>query len=306
MPYPGATLYPSSTTYPGATSITAAYQGYFNGLSFGPGTDVQLAKIDGLRALPSLRSGDVAIPRRDGSYPGINLLAERIFTVDLSVTVTGAPFETVLENVANALQNIQDPAKLLPLQFLAPGWLGPRQIMCRPTKGGLPIDLDYSFHRASIAVEFTASDPLIYDTVLQTVSAGLPSPTAGLTFPVTFPVTFGASTGGSMQVTNAGNYATAPVFTIQGPVTNPMVSLTSTGQFMKLNLTLGSSDSVVIDMGVRTVTLNGTASRFNTVATGSSWFLLPPGTSSVGVASSDSTSVAAVFTTAFRSAWGWA
>ncbi|MEC5149140.1 hypothetical protein [Cryobacterium sp. GrIS_2_6] len=305
MPYSGATLYPGVTTYPGST-LVAAFQGSFNGLLFGPGTDVQFTKIDGLRALPALRSGDVVVPRRDGSYPGVNLLGSRIFVVDLMVTVTSQPFETVLSGVANALQNISDPAKQLQLQFLAPGWAGPRQITCRPTKAALPIDLDYSFHKAVIPVEFTAADPLLYDTVLQTASAGLPSPTAGITFPLTFPASFGASTGGSMQVNNAGNYATAPVFTITGPCTNPSLTNSSTGQFMKLNLTLAASDSVVIDMGTRSIMLNGTATRFNAVATGSNWFTLPPGSSTIRVASADSAQVAARFSIGFRSAWGFA
>ncbi len=283
------------------------FQFTYNGLTWGPGTDVQLVGSKGLREAPAVRQGDVSIPRINGAYPGIDVFEERIFTVDLLVSVTKTlPFDTVIANVANALQLVTDPSKQTAMQFMQPGWATARQITCRPTRAGFPMDLNYSFHNAAIATEFTASDPLIYDTVLQSVSAGLPSPTAGLMFPVTFPVTFGASTGGSMQVTNGGNFITAPVFTITGPCTNPSVSLVSTGQFMKLNLSLGATDVLVVDMGQRLVTLNGTAARFNAVATGSSWFGFPPGTSSVGVASSDSAQVAAVFTAAFRSAWGWA
>lgn len=305
MPYPGALLYPGSTTFPGETSLTAAFQGYFNGLQFGPGSDVQLVGIQGLRGMPALRSGDIPIPLRDGSYPGVDLLDERIFTLDLLVTVTADPFENVLQNVGTAFQTIMDPRKQLPFQFLLPGWTSPKQIICRPTKGGLPIDGDFVFHKVPVAVEMTASDPLVYDTVLQAASTGLPSPAGGLTFPAVFPAVFGTSSGGSMQLVNSGNYATEPVFTIQGPALNPYMMLLETGQFMRLNMSLTASDSLVVDMHARTVMLNGTAARFNAVATGSSWFGLPPGTSTIQVGSADGAQVTASFSVAFRSAWGW-
>lgn len=282
------------------------YQGTFNGLAFGPGTDVQLTNIDGLRGLPSIRSGDIPRPRQDGSWAGLNVLDERIVVLDLEVFAPSAPFETVLAGLGTAFGNISDPDAQLPLEFALPGWAEPRQLLCRPTKGGVPIDQWFQFNRAAIPVELTANDPLIYSTTLHSATAGLPSPTAGLTFPVTFPATFGASTGGTINVENLGNYLTPPVITITGPVTNPTVTFTASGQFMKLILELGPSDEVVIDMGARTVILNGTASRANTIATGSSWWGIPPGAWSIGVGSSDSAAVAASFTVSWFDAWGWA
>ncbi|MGE0399948.1 MAG: hypothetical protein AB7T06_24750 [Kofleriaceae bacterium] len=282
------------------------YQGSYNGLAFGAGTDVQLVSIDGLRALPEIRSGDVPRSRQDGSWAGLNFLGERIFTALFEVFAPSQPFETVVAGVATALQNISDPNLQLPFDFQVPGWAEPRRVICRPTKGGTPINVPYVFHRAQIPVEFTANDPLVYSSTLRQASAGLPSPTAGLTFPVTFPVTFGASTGGSMSVTNAGNYITAPVITITGPVTNPTVTFVASGQFMTVNITLGPSDVLVIDMANRSVMLNGTASRYNLVTTGSQFWGIPPGTWSIGVASTDSSPVAALFTVTWRDAWGWA
>jgi hypothetical protein len=70
-------------------------------------------------------------------------------------------------------------------------------------------------------------------------------------------------------------------------------------------LSLGASDSLVIDMGARTVYLDSTGERFNAIQTGSSWFQIPVGTWSIGVSSSDSAQVAATFTVAFRNAWSW-
>jgi hypothetical protein len=287
------------------TVPTQNYVGYFNGLTFGPGTNVQLLSIDnGLRGIPSLRSGDVPKPRQDGVNAGLDFLGPRVFTITLQPFNPAVLFETVVSQVMTAFQVISDPALQLPFQLFLPNWVEARQITCRPTNAGLPIDQQFQFNISTIPIQLTASDPLVYSTTLHTASTTLPSPTAGLTFPVTFPVTFGASTGGSMSVTNSGNYITAPVFTITGPVTNPSVIFTATGQFMKLNITLSNTDVLVIDMGARTVLLNGTAYRFNTVATGSSWWGIPVGSWSIGVASTDATAVAAVFTVAYRDAWG--
>lgn len=282
------------------------YQFAYNGLTWGPGCDVQLLGSDGLRGIPPLRRGDIPNPRANGSQAGLDFFDERIFTVDLQVfgAGTATPFATILTTVTNAFQMVTDPTMQLPLSLMQPGWASARQITCRPTRGGFPINPELSYSKVKIPVEFTANDPLLYDTILQTVSAGLPSPTAGARFPITFNTTFGASTGGSMNVTNSGNYSTAPIITITGPVTNPKITLGSF--FLGVNLSLANGDSLVIDMGANTITLNGTASRANTIMTGSTWFQIPPGTSSIGVQSTDSASVTALFTAAWRSAWGWA
>lgn len=283
--------------------VLSNFQGSFGGLTFGPGTDIQVVEWDGLRELPGVRSGDHPRPRSDGSFAGLNYLGERVITLKLSVTVTQTPFETVIANLASVFQNTTSPSGLQQFQFMLPGWANPRQVTARPTKASIPVDLEYSFHKASPLVELTCPDPIIYDTALQTTSTGLPAPTAGLMFPVTFPATFGASTGGSLSTANAGNYPTAPVFTITGPCTSPSLQL-ATGATMSFNLSLASTDTLVVDMGARTVLLNG-VSRANTIVSGSSWFSFPVGTSTVFVGSRDSAAVAAQFSVAWRNAWSW-
>lgn len=285
------------------------YQSSFNGLTWGAGTDVQLAGQDGLRGMPSVRQGDVPRARRNGSFPGLNFFDERVTTWKLQVFNTaiatpGRTVEQVLASIAAACENIEDPSAQLPLATQLPGWAEPRILFCRPTAMSEPVDDNYQYNAPYVTIEFTASDPLIYGNTLKTAAATLPSPTAGLTFPVTFNVSFGSSTGGSFQTVNNGSYQTPPVFTIAGPVTNPIITLTSTGEFFGLNLSLTATDHLVIDMNAETVILNGTASRWNAVMTGSTWFALPPGTSSVGVQSTDATPVAAVFSAAYRDAWG--
>lgn len=286
-------------------TVTTNWTGTYNGLSWGGSNNLQLVDLSGFRDMPTIRQGDVDNARRDGSSAGLDLLGERVFTVTLQAFGATVPFESVLASVTAAFQPISDPTAQLPFEVLFPGWATSRFITCRPTKGVLPINLEFQYNRSAIVVELTANDPLIYSSTLKTATAGLPSPTAGATFNATFNLAFGASTGGSLAVQNAGNYITAPVFTIQGPMTNPAVAFSSTGQFMQFNITLGASDVFVVDMGARTVTLNGTAGRFNTIITGSTWWGIPPGTWSIGVSSSDATSVSGTFTISYRDAWGF-
>lgn len=282
------------------------FQYSYNGLTFGAGTDIQIVSEQGLRSIPEVRTQDAVIPRNDGTFAGLNFLGGRTAVLTLAVTVTKElPFETVVSNIANAFQSISDPTQQQVLQFMYPGWSAPRQLTGRVTKAGFPTDLNYSFHKiVSLPVEFVFNDPLIYDSVPYSVTAGLPSPTAGLTFNVTFNATFGSSVGGSLAVTNLGNIATPPVITIQGPMLNPRIAL-PTGEYMQLDISLGSTDTVVIDMKAHTIVLNGTASRVNTMRVGSSWFFLPVGTSSLSLSSQDSTQVVGTFTVAWRSAWSW-
>ena len=295
-------------------SVVTPFGASYNSLTFGgTGSQIQLLGYDnGLRSIPNLRTGDVPNARRDGASAGLDLLGERIFTVTLQPFIQSTtPFETLLEQISTAFQSISSPTGQLPYEFFLPGWANSRFITCRPTNGGVPIDLTYQAFASEVPIQMTANDPLIYSTVLKTASAGLPSPTAGLTFNATPNFVFGASTGGSFSTTNNGNYITPIVFTITGPVTNPAVTFTATGQFLKFNITLGSTDTLVVDTGARTVQLDGSSYRFNTVATGSTWFGIPPSTVanptwSIGVSSSDSSAVAAVFSAAWHDAWGWA
>lgn len=284
----------------------APYQLAYNGLTFGAGRDVQLVSVTGLREAPATRGSDVPKPRRHGSWAGRTLFGERIVNMVLGVSVTVAGFEQTVSGMSAAFANIIEPSGLLPLTFnLSPSWATARQVTGRVTKAGYPVTLEYQYQRLSaIPVELTCPDPLIYDTATQAVSAGLPSPTAGLGFPVAFPVGFGASAGGSLQVANGGNETFYPVWTFTGPITWPSITL---GAFsLGFQVTLGAGDTLTVDTGAKTAVLNGTASRAGTIITGSQWFGIPTGGGTVGFSSVDSTPVTGTVSATLPTAsWGW-
>ncbi len=99
----------------------------------------------------------------------------------------------------------------------------------------------------------------------------------GVTIPATFPLVFGASSGGSLIATNAGTAETYPTITLQGPLINPSITNETTGERLALTLTLGASDTVVINMARRTILQGGTTNRMGAKSAGSTFWSLSPG-----------------------------
>jgi hypothetical protein len=217
------------------------FQYLWNGLTFGAGTDIQIVKEEGLRSLPQTRSQDINRPRMDGAFAGLNFLGERNAVLTLAVTVTkDAPFEGVVANITNAFQPTFDPNNLTTLQFMYPGWSTPRQVSGRVTAAGFPTDLNYSFHRIdALPIQITCPDPLIYDSVLMTVTNSLA--TSG-TFPLTT-LTANASIGATALTvaSNAGFVAGQTIYVdATGTETRVVASISGT---TTVNITVGLSSA---------------------------------------------------------------
>ena len=99
----------------------------------------------------------------------------------------------------------------------------------------------------------------------------------------TYPTAVSGSSG-SQSVTNVGNYETWPTFSISTSSTSCsgiIVSNYTTGDVLSFpNLTLGASDTLVLDSDLRTVLINGSPAR-NTMSVASRWFPLPPATKQI-------------------------
>lgn len=96
------------------------------------------------------------------------------------------------------------------------------------------------------SMEFYCNDPYWYSTTGS--SASMDVVTGGLTFPITFPITFGTYVGNvPVGANNTGDSVTPVVITITGPSQNPVVTNTTTGQFISLNITLNVGDVLVIN-----------------------------------------------------------
>jgi hypothetical protein len=153
---------------------------------------------------------------------------------------------------------------------------------------------------AKFSLSLIAPDPRRYDVNETTASTGLPTTTGGLALPLTLPLTIGATTtAGVLTVTNAGNMATRPTFTVDGPVpAGASITHRSSGKTLRIPDGVPSGRTLTIDTDKRTALLDGTAAR---VVTGT-WFEYDPGSNDVAF-SAPSYNSTALLTSVSRSAW---
>lgn len=125
-------------------------------------------------------------------------------------------------------------------------------------------------------------DPVLYSTDLATGSTPFPSSTGGLVFPITFPITFsGIVIDGAMTVVNDGTVTAWPTFRIDGPVVQPVIQNDSTGQAMRLDLSLVDGEWLTVNTDTHQVLGNGQTGAPRRDKFWGDWFGLPPGPTSL-------------------------
>lgn len=251
--------------------------------SWGPSTSLALLSPHGIDNLPPARPSDVDRPLSDGTWSARARRGGRDLQWDYRITAaSAAEFDALVTAINGAARQPTDAElaanpKGFPLLFdggaqVVYGWL---------RESDIPRHYSGLQQLADLKIRWFCPDPLKYSAALHTSSTGLGVATGGLTFPATFPATFGSgSAGGSVQLANAGNTDSPPLFTITGPVDNPIIEHIELGRSLQLTISLASGDVLVLDADARTVILNGTASR-GSALTLPQWFLLPPGLSSI-------------------------
>lgn len=286
------------------------WQWSFGGFTFGAGTQVGVESVAGLLDLPAARTFKT---ERDGDFGIFSSpwkLNERTVTLKGHIAAnSGQTSAQAAKPFLKALYALDAPQALT---WQIPGYQG-QQIYARPQKATVPVDTSFVYGLAAWTAEFRADDPFIYGIgtitgvappssswwIYQYSATVAPKATGGLTFPATFPVTFGASSGGSASVTNNGSANAAPLIVIPGPATNPTISNPTTGAQITIAGSITSAQSLVIDCRAKQLwllTTNvGTGTQTWTTAgylIGSitTWPTLPPGTSSISILQTTTTS----------------
>lgn len=111
-----------------------------------------------------------------------------------------------------------------------------------------------------VVLSLYANDPFWYDAQY-TMQTFVPSGAAPSFLPSLVPIKLGFSgVSSGFSVYNTGDYEAWPIWTINGPGTNPTLSNNSTGKSTSFTVTLGSSDVLIIDTRplMKSITLNGT------------------------------------------------
>lgn len=161
--------------------------------------------------------------------------------------------------------------------------------------------------KASFSALVTAGDPRRYATTQQAGTTGLPMTTGGLTLPATVPVTIAATTvSGQIDAENVGSFGTPLILTINGPVQQPQVLVTTPdGLIVPLaySQNLGTGEQLVIDTGAHTVVLNGGVSRRRFLSTPAGWPQIPGKSQATLVFRAATYDASASLTATWRSAW---
>jgi phage-related protein len=260
------------------TTLTNVYSFAFNGQVFG-GADspYQILSVDGLESLPGIRNQDDNRGYHDGMFTGRDFLAGRTITII---------FNTFGNNLGSAQTNYNTIQRTLlpqtsgttPLYFKFPNIPTSEQFVNARVRGlRTSVDPNYTYGYITSMVEFFCPDPNYYDSNFQTANM-LISAALGRTYNREFNYTYG---GGSSSVTttinNIGWATTYPTITIQGPITNPIIGNTTTGNTLNFTGTYTALDTLEIDLYNQLITLNGVAAR-NLLISGT-WFDAPPGNS---------------------------
>jgi len=252
------------------------YSFAFNGYVFGGGTSVhQILDVQGLEGLPAIRNQDDNRGYFDGMFSGRDFLGGRTITMTV-LTVAGNGNSAQANYNLLQSQALPQQSGTTPLQFqLSPA--GGLQFINARVRGNITqVDPDYTYGYIKSQLTFFCPDPRYYDNTTQTASMTYTLP-LGRSYPRIYPLTYG---GGSQTqtapITNSGTTNTYPLITIYGPVINPVVGSTKTGQYLSFNYTMAQSDVLSINLLNKTILLNGNPAR-NLLIGSSQWFSAAPG-----------------------------
>jgi ABC-type uncharacterized transport system permease subunit len=156
---------------------------------------------------------------------------------------------------------------------------------------------------APFRIGLVAPDPIVYDNTSGSVLTATVNKYVGggVTWPLVWPLEWEAGSGAT-TVNNTGNVAVYPAITINGSATNPIITNTTSGEFIQLDsLTAPVGSEIIINPRVPSVTLNG-GNIFTKVNSASTWWKLNPGNNSLKLTTSDAADTA-VATVEWRSGY---
>lgn len=282
--------------------ITDDWEVEFAGLLLGGETPYAFASSKGLADMPALQTADRSRLRRHGTLPGDDFMLDR--QIEMQFEVYGETIEEFEAAVADLTAATQPGVVESPLSFRIPGVAGGgvRQVQARIRRRSVPLGSEWYYRIPIYTLVWVATDPRIYSNVDTVQTVNLPSGGGGLSWPATWPANWSAQVdSGSLFVVNEGNFGAPWSGEITGPAVNPVIRNVSTGQYLGFNITLADGDVLTVDSELRSVVLNGTASRYYTIQAGSSWWDFEPGTTEIAYRAATTTTSNLTLTT--RSAW---
>jgi Phage tail protein len=253
----------------------------------------------GFKSLPPMMTTVLNVPLTDGDVPRFTLASPRPLSVH---TLIKGSNPTDFEQVRTVLQNGMNP-KLGSGFFRCTRQDGTRRdINCKYVDGFIGDEswgVSSSVHQ-ELLLGFVAHDPYFYDTLATVLTF---TATAATNF---FPITplrlSSTSIGSGFSIFNSGDVESFPVFTIQGPGTNPLLTNTTTGKALLATITLGAGQVLTIDTGAKTVTRDDGSNQFGTLGLSSVLWSLAVGQNALTLAMGGA-GVGSQITVAYKQRW---
>lgn len=260
------------------TTLVTPYSFAFNNQVFGgTGSPYQILSVDGLESVPAIRNQDDNRGYADGMFTGRDFLAGRMISIIFNTFGVGA---TSAQTNLNTIQRVLLPqtSGTTPLYFKLPAQPTSEQyINARVRAFRTAIDPNYTYGYITSQVEFFCPNPIYYDNNLQTAIL-LYSPPTGRIYNRTYNLVYGGGSGTiTTSIFNNGWTNTYPTITIDGPIDNPVIGNLTQGLALYFNASLSVSDTLVIDLYNKLITLNGNPARNTLISGTSQWFSASPG-----------------------------
>lgn len=260
------------------TTLTQVYSFAFNNQVFG-GKDspYQILSVDGLESLPGIRNQDDNRGYADGMFTGRDFLNGRMISI---IFQTFGNVNGSAQTNYNIIQSklLPQQSGTTPLYFKLPNIPTSEQFINARVRGlQTTLDPNYTYGMITSQVVFFCPDPNYYNNNLQTATLAYLPPT-GRTYNRIYNLVYTPATNViTTTVDNIGWATTYPTITLVGPIANPVLGNQTTGDSLQFNCTLTSSDTLVVDLYNKLITLNGAPAR-NLLQSGT-WFAAPPGNS---------------------------
>ena len=232
-----------------------------------------------LQSLTGLESVDVTdetaqSPRQDGKTLRYSSYEPRPFAIKIFVNTED--YDEWL-GYRDALARVFDPAKTGVLTYTDGDVI--REIVCKP-EGGFSFPKNGFGQRDSIEIDMIAYDPLLYDPRVNDID--LTFWTGGLVFPLVFPITFRTKGETKLDVFVEGQKPAPLSIAFKGPAVTPKVLNNRTGEFIEVNATLTSDQTLHITTGFKQESVkieeNGIyTDAYAKINIESDFFLLQPG-----------------------------
>lgn len=229
-----------------------------------------IEEIDGL-GVPDIRTSQFTLSGRSGG-----LVTDQFYGMRL-ITVNGIIKSTDCDTHVLDRQNLEEA---LPIGETFPVYItlfNGDEYVIYANISDLNMVYQPGGKMSDYKIDLIAGDPLFYSTdagEIQTASIDRVEQ-GGYVTPYILPVSWDSGSAPTI-VNNSGSEIAYPVITLSDSAANPVLTNQATGEIFGLDINMVDGDEVIIDMGNRTVTLNG-ANIINNMTSDSTWFALAVG-----------------------------